>query len=69
MRDRVLSNWGLLALGVLLESVGAIWVLQGTNVMPGSVMSGQSVFAVVGGVVAGAGMLLVLLAMRRKADS
>lgn len=65
-RDRVLSHWGLLGLGVLAESVGAIWVLQGTNVLPGSLLSGQPAWAIVGGAVAAFGMVLVLLAIRRK---
>jgi hypothetical protein len=47
-------------LGVLLVLAGSIWFLQGINVLPGSFMSGQSQWAVRGGIaaLAGVGMLL-----------
>ena len=50
--------------GVLCLLVGCTWFLQGINVLPGSFMSGQSKWAVYGGLVAlvGAG---VLMAARR----
>lgn len=46
-------------LAVLLILVGVLWVLQGINVIGGSMMTGQSQWAVIGGiaVVAGAGLL------------
>ena len=47
-------------IGVLLVLVGVGWFLQGINVLPGSVMSGQIQWAIYGGLVAllGAGLLL-----------
>jgi hypothetical protein len=69
LRDNPFGPWWLLGLGVLAESIGAIWILQGTNVMPGSLMSGQALWAVIGGVVAAVGLVLVILALRHKADN
>lgn len=45
--------------GVLLLLLGAIWILQGANVIGGSTMSGQSQWLYIGIVVAlvGAGLI------------
>ena len=45
--------------GILLIVIGAIWILQGVNVLPGSFMTGQIQWAVYGAlaVVAGLGAL------------
>ena len=51
-------------LGVLLILFGIIWVLQGTNVLPGSFMSGQIQWAVYGGLAFVLGV--VLMAFARK---
>ena len=47
--------------GVLCLLVGCIWILQGTNVLPGSFMTGQMKWAIYGGLLmlAGAGVLVV----------
>lgn len=46
-------------LGALLVLVGAVWTLQGANVLPGSFMTGSQFWLVVGlvCVVAGAALL------------
>ena len=36
--------------GVLLSVAGVVWILQGTNVMHGSGMSGHGAYAVLGAV-------------------
>jgi len=48
-------------IGVLLAVCGAVWFLQGINVLPGSFMTGQTKWAVIGGIAfaAGVGMLAV----------
>jgi hypothetical protein len=51
--------------GVLLTLVGLVWILQGFNVMPGSFMSGQIQYAVIGLVVAVIGIGLLVYANRR----
>jgi hypothetical protein len=35
--------------GVLLIVLGAVWLLQGVGVLPGSFMTGQILWAVIGG--------------------
>ena len=46
-------------IGVLLILPGIVWFLQGINVLPGSFMTGQTQWAVYGGIliVVGAGLL------------
>ena len=46
-------------IGVLLLLPGIVWFLQGINVLPGSIMSGQTQWAIYGGIliVIGAGLL------------
>jgi hypothetical protein len=47
-------------LGVLMLLMGCVWFLQGINVIPGSFMTGQTKWAVYGGLllVAGIGLLV-----------
>lgn len=40
----------LIVLGVLLVFFGAVWFFQGINVLPGSFMTGQTQWAVYGGI-------------------
>jgi len=49
---------------VLLVLAGAVWFLQGINVLPGSFMTGQIRWAVNGGIAVAAGTILFLLANR-----
>jgi hypothetical protein len=51
--------------GVVLVIFGAIWFLQGINVLPGSFMTGQIQWAVYGGIAMVVGIVLLLLAKRR----
>ena len=46
-------------IGVLLILPGIVWFLQGVNVLPGSFMTGQTQWAINGGIliVIGAGLL------------
>jgi hypothetical protein len=53
-------------LGVLLIAIGAIWILQGVNILPGSFMTGQIVWAYRGAAAAVVGILLLFLANRRR---
>jgi len=54
---RILLN----IVGVLCALSGCIWFLQGINVIPGSFMTGQTKWAIYGGVllVVGIGVLVV----------
>jgi hypothetical protein len=51
--------------GVILVLFGAIWFLQGINVLPGSFMTGQIRWAVYGGLAVAAGATLLLTARNR----
>ncbi len=54
--------------GAVLVFLGAVWFLQGINVLPGSFMTGQTQWAVYGGIVAVAGILLILASNRKRLD-
>lgn len=60
MRSGVLT-----AIGVILTIAGVIWALQGFGVIGGSFMSGDSVWAVIGPVVAVIGLVITVIAVRR----
>jgi hypothetical protein len=53
-------------IGVLLTLIGIGWFLQGINVLPGSMMSGQIQWAVYGGIAFVAGIGLLVFANRSK---
>ena len=53
-------------IGVLLLLVGALWTLQGLGYVGGSAMSGVTLWAVIGPVVAVAGLGLALSRPRRR---
>jgi hypothetical protein len=50
--------------GILLALVGGIWFFQGIGMLPGSFMSGQSKWAVYGGIAFLAGVVIVVLSRR-----
>ena len=52
--------------GAVLVFFGGVWVLQGVNVLPGSFMSGQTQWAVRGGIAAVVGIGVLLWANRRR---
>jgi hypothetical protein len=51
--------------GLLLMAIGAIWFLQGINVLPGSFMTGQTRWAVIGGITAAVGLALSVASSRQ----
>lgn len=51
--------------GVVCSLIGAVWVLQGIGVLPGSFMSGQPKWAVYGSVLLVIGVGLLIRANRR----
>jgi hypothetical protein len=53
-------------IGVILIVVGIIWILQGINVLPGSFMTGQIQWAYRGGIAAIVGVVLLVVARRRR---
>jgi hypothetical protein len=57
----------MMAVGALLVIVGAVWFLQGIDVLGGSGMSGKTLWAVVGPIVALIGVGALVLGGRRRA--
>ena len=52
--------------GVLCLLVGGVWFLQGVNILPGSFMTGQTKWAIYGGLLFVVGIGLSVAAMRRR---
>jgi hypothetical protein len=50
--------WLRRGIGALLILVGVVWILQGMDVLGGSGMSGEAVWAVIGVVVVFAGVIV-----------
>ena len=55
----------MLIFGALLILLGGVWFLQGIDVLPGSFMTGQTRWAVIGGVCVATGLGLIWLGSRR----
>jgi hypothetical protein len=60
-------RWALIVVGVLMLLMGSVWTVQGINVLPGSVMSGQSFWAIVGVILLIVGAALCYFGWRRGA--
>ena len=56
----------LIALGAIMALMGAVWTFQGLGVIQGSAMSDQTVWAVIGPILAGFGVALVVVSARRR---
>ena len=54
---------------VLLIFAGGVWILQGINILPGSFMTGQPRWAIIGAVVVVAGIGLLVFANRRRSGA
>jgi hypothetical protein len=54
--------------GVLACVVGAVWILQGLDIVTGSGMSGHAVWAVFGVIVLGLGVVLLRAALRARSS-
>jgi hypothetical protein len=50
----------------ILALAGVVWFLQGINVLPGSYMTGQTRWAINGAIFVAVGVILFLLANRRR---
>jgi len=62
----VRSSWLWLTGGLLAAVLGALWTLQGLNLLDGSVMSGVTVWAIIGPIVAVAGLALIVVGVRKR---
>ena len=61
-----LTGWTPMAVGVLAVVLGGLWTLQGMDVVGGSPMSGVSAWAIIGPIVAVAGLILIVIGVRRR---
>ena len=52
--------------GVLCLLLGCVWILQGINILPGSFMTGQTKWALYGGLLVLIGIGLLFSANRRR---
>jgi hypothetical protein len=52
--------------GAVLILFGAIWFLQGINVLPGSFMTGQIQWAVYGGIAIAVGIAMLRVGARKR---
>jgi hypothetical protein len=57
-----------LVIGGIAIVAGAVWILQGSGVLPGSFMTGQRMWLIIGIVVAIVGLALAYNGIRRPAS-
>ena len=55
----------LIAIGLLAVIIGGVFAGQGMNLIPGSFMTGNRMWFSIGLIVAGVGIILVVLGLRR----
>ena len=60
-----LGRLGGLVAAVVLVAVGLRWTLQGFDVIGGSAMSGQAMWAIIGPITAGLGVALGIVVVQR----
>ena len=58
---------GSLVLGVIAIVAGGVWILQGSGVLPGSFMTGQRMWLIIGIIVGVVGLALAYNGIRRPA--
>ena len=59
----------LIVVGAIALIVGAVWVGQGMNLIPGSFMTGNRMWLSIGLVVGIIGIILIVLGLRRPKSS
>ena len=58
---------GRIVIGLVVELIGIVWILQGLNIRKGDGMSGHGIWAVLGAVLVVLGTSLVIGAFRIRA--
>lgn len=58
-------RWVWLIVGILVFLMGALWTLQGLDLVGGSPMSGVTLWAIVGPIVAIVGLVLAGVGLRK----
>jgi len=64
--DRCMTRYAVPVLGVVLALVGAVWTLQGLNLLGGSFMTGSTLWLVIGLVALVGGIALVVRSLRTR---
>ena len=64
-----LKGWLPMAFGLLAVVIGAVWTLQGLNILTDSQMSDNKTWALIGPIVALAGLILIILGVRARSRS
>ena len=64
-----LTGWLSMAIGLLAVVIGAVWTLQGLNILTDSQMSDNKTWALIGPIVALAGLILIILGVRARSRS
>jgi uncharacterized membrane protein HdeD (DUF308 family) len=64
-----MKGWLPMVLGLLALVLGAVWTLQGLNVLEDSSMSGVKAFTVIGPVLAVVGLVLIVIGFRIRSRS
>ena len=59
----------LIVVGALALIVGAVWVGQGTNLIPGGFMAGSRMWLTIGLIVGIVGIILIVFGIRRPRSS
>jgi hypothetical protein len=59
-----MKGWLPMVLGLLALVLGAVWTLQGLDVLDDSKMSGVHAFAIIGPILAFIGLVLIVVGMR-----
>lgn len=62
----VKRSWLLLVVGGVAILIGVVWTLQGVGSLGGSAMTGERIWAVIGPLVALAGLVAVAVALRTR---
>lgn len=57
---------GRIVLGIVLALAGVVWTLQGLGVVGGSVMTGATIWAVIGPVTTVVGLVVAVTGFRRR---
>jgi hypothetical protein len=52
--------------GLLCLLMGGVWFLQGINILPGSFMTGQSKWAIIGAILVGVGVGILVVNNRHR---
>jgi len=64
-----LKGWLPMTLGVLAMVLGALWTLQGLDILTDSKMSGNRLWAFLGPVLAAGGLVLIVIGVRVRSRS